>query len=111
MNLFDNYYCLINSRVSCCGHFKTNLEHDMLDSSEICFPSKENENTLVAIRHKSISLFFFLKILDYNNHFILFITDFNLNANFKNQAAVILHSVSIETVLRDDFKGIIICFR
>lgn len=37
--------------------------------------------------------------------------DFSVNASLKSQVTVVLNGVSIEIVLGDDLKGILLCFK
>lgn len=53
MILFYNNKYPVKSRISCCGHLKTNLEHNLLASSEIHFSIEEVENPFISIKHKS----------------------------------------------------------
>lgn len=40
-------------RINCCGHIKTNSEHEMLKSNEVCYSSEENGKQTITIQHKS----------------------------------------------------------
>ncbi|CAH1725995.1 unnamed protein product [Aphis gossypii] len=76
-------------RINCRGHFKTISVHEILTPDEIHFVSEENDSQSIEIYHKN----------------------FNLNANLKSQMIVNLNTVSIETVIGDNFKGILLCFK
>ncbi|XP_016663303.2 uncharacterized protein LOC100569517 [Acyrthosiphon pisum] len=76
-------------RINFRGHLKTSSEHEILPPDGIDFVSEENDNKTIEIHHKN----------------------FSLNASLKSQVTVILNTVSIEIVLGDDFKGILLCFK
>ncbi|XP_060861181.1 uncharacterized protein LOC132938394 isoform X3 [Metopolophium dirhodum] len=76
-------------RINFRGHLKTSSEHEILTPDGIYFISEENDNPTIEIHHKN----------------------FSLNASLKSQATVILNTVSIEIILGDDFKGILLCFK
>ncbi|CAI6346497.1 unnamed protein product [Macrosiphum euphorbiae] len=76
-------------RINFRGHLKTSSEHEILTPDGIYFVSEENDNPTIEIHHKN----------------------FSLNASLKSQATVILNTVSIEIVLGDEFKGILLCFK
>ncbi|XP_026822720.1 uncharacterized protein LOC113560827 [Rhopalosiphum maidis] len=76
-------------RINCRGHLKTISVHEILTPDEINFVSGESDIPTIAIHHKN----------------------FSLNANLKSQTIVNLNTVSIETVIGDDFKGILLCFK
>lgn len=40
-------------RINSCGHFKTNSEHEILKSTEVCYSSEENDKQTITIQHKS----------------------------------------------------------
>uniref|UniRef100_A0A2H8TRJ0 Putative phosphoenolpyruvate synthase n=1 Tax=Melanaphis sacchari TaxID=742174 RepID=A0A2H8TRJ0_9HEMI len=76
-------------RINCRGHLKTTSVHEILTSDEIHFKNVENESPTIKIHHKNLSL----------------------NANLKSQINVNLNTVLIKTVIEDNFKGILLCFK
>ncbi|XP_022162684.1 uncharacterized protein LOC111028371 isoform X1 [Myzus persicae] len=79
-------------RINCHGHLKTTSEHEIFTPDDIHFVSEENlenDSLTIEIHHKN----------------------FSLNSSLKSQMTVVLNTVSIEIVLGDDFKGILLCFK